>query len=259
MLKFDLSNPTNLEELAEEYGIPVENGKFSKYGSTPIDKGGLEALFTDWVVGYGDVVHSVLEYPKDENGDWLLNFNPGDYIETVELIQNGVTYYVKAYCETCIVNEYFYDLANASTVNPYAGTYRFSKRELEMIGDGLRCLNDQITEILGTIYDAEAVSSIRKHTARNIVLLTKVYGMAETITDTLNCEFSEEDLNTFLDAICSVSAKVYVSKRNCSCNNVRAILSELSLDYDKLAEKLRKYISRHQRDFAKDTKKDASL
>lgn len=57
----------------------------------------LDTLFDDLVITVGQTVNKEKEFNFDDNYNPVgLNYN--DYIETLELIQDGVTYYVSVYC-----------------------------------------------------------------------------------------------------------------------------------------------------------------
>ena len=86
-----------VNEIIEEYGICTYD----------VDDGDLEVwcydddlaeLFDDFGIGIGKVVRSEKVFDYDEDTYEPVGLDYDDYIETVELHQNGKTYLCRAYC-----------------------------------------------------------------------------------------------------------------------------------------------------------------
>ena len=82
-------------EIANEYCICVDN-KTTEFELWCYDDD-LAQLFTDNGIGIGKVVDFEKEFNFDDNYE-PLGIEYGDYLETVELHQNGKTYLCKTYC-----------------------------------------------------------------------------------------------------------------------------------------------------------------
>lgn len=90
-MKLNLEDLSNIEELTEKYNLNVVNNRYC-YDDD------LAELFTDSNIGMG-MVHNfrmALKIDEDYNP---ITCNYRDYLETIELKQNGTSYYCPAYCE----------------------------------------------------------------------------------------------------------------------------------------------------------------
>ncbi len=87
----NLSNVNNMEELVEKYKLCHYNGHYC------LDSD-LEELFTNSNIEIGESLFIAKKF--DFNDDYEpVGCMYGDYLETVELIQNGITYLCQAFCE----------------------------------------------------------------------------------------------------------------------------------------------------------------
>lgn len=101
MKKLNLKNITeeNTKEICEEYQINacevvLENGEVIKVWCCD---GDFESLLIDSDIEVGNTYNREKEFNFNDDYEPVgLDYN--DYIETIELIQNGVSYYFPVYC-----------------------------------------------------------------------------------------------------------------------------------------------------------------
>ena len=84
----------NIYELAEEYNLIVNNNHF-------LFDGDMENLFYDSGITVGDTLYKAKDWKYDEEDCWLIGCEDGDYLETLELIQNGKTYLCQVFSDCC--------------------------------------------------------------------------------------------------------------------------------------------------------------
>lgn len=105
-MRFDLENifTDRIEEWDEYVNEVIDKYNICTYA---VDDGNLEVwcydddlatLFNDFGIGVGKVVHLGKRFDFDEDTYEPVGLDYNDYIETVELYQNGKTYLCKAYC-----------------------------------------------------------------------------------------------------------------------------------------------------------------
>lgn len=83
----------DIDKLTHEYNLCVNNGHY-------LFDGDLEELFCDSDITVGKTLHKAKEWKYAEDG-WLEGCKDGDYLETIELIQNGNTYLCQAFSDKC--------------------------------------------------------------------------------------------------------------------------------------------------------------
>ena len=81
----------NISQLASAYNICVSNNHY-------LFDGDLEDLFSDSDITVGEILHKAKDWKFDKDG-WLLNCEDGDYLETIELLQNGKVYLCQVFSE----------------------------------------------------------------------------------------------------------------------------------------------------------------
>lgn len=84
----------NIDELVEKYHICVSNNHYCFDGD-------LEDLFFNSDIEVGKTIYKAKDWKYDEEGCWLIGCEDGDYIETIELIQNGKTYICQVFSDRC--------------------------------------------------------------------------------------------------------------------------------------------------------------
>lgn len=103
------TNSDSIEKIFYDYNINISNNRF-------ILDGDLEELFSDSDIEIGKVVNKGKQWSYDEEGE-VIDCLEGDYLETIELIQNGVTYHCQVFAEwggCCL--DYALALRNISAV-----------------------------------------------------------------------------------------------------------------------------------------------
>ena len=83
----------NINKLTDEYNLIRNNNHF-------LFDGDLEELFDDSNITVGETLYKVKDWEYDEDC-WLIGCEDGDYLETIELIQNGKTYYCQVFSDCC--------------------------------------------------------------------------------------------------------------------------------------------------------------
>jgi hypothetical protein len=83
----------NIDELVNKYHICVSNNNY-------LLDGDLEELFYDSNIDVGETIYKAKDWEYGEDG-WLIGCEDGDYIEAIELIQNGKTYLCKVFSDRC--------------------------------------------------------------------------------------------------------------------------------------------------------------
>lgn len=92
MLK--LNNVTeNIGQLIEEYSLCVNNNHY-------LLDGDLEELLSLSNITIGQTLYKAKDWSYDEDG-WLAGCSDGDYLETIELIQNDKTYLCQVFSCNC--------------------------------------------------------------------------------------------------------------------------------------------------------------
>lgn len=81
----------NINQLVGEYNLCVNNNHY-------LFDGDLEELFSDSNIAIGNITHKAKDWTYDEDG-WLIGCKDGDYLETVELIQDGKSYLCQAFAD----------------------------------------------------------------------------------------------------------------------------------------------------------------
>ena len=81
----------NIKDLADKYNLCYDNNHY-------LFDGDLEELFDDSNISIGETLYKAKDWKYDKDG-WLIGCKEGDYLETIELIQNGKTYLCQAFCE----------------------------------------------------------------------------------------------------------------------------------------------------------------
>lgn len=71
----------NIDELVAEYNL-IENNNHFLYD------GDMEDLFYDSGITVGDTLYKAKDWSYDKEDGWLIGCEDGDYLETIELIQN---------------------------------------------------------------------------------------------------------------------------------------------------------------------------
>lgn len=82
-----------MKKLTEEYNLCYNNNHY-------LYDGDLEELFDDSNITVGEVVNKALDWEYDDDC-FLVGCSEGDYLETVELFQNGKKYICQAFAEDC--------------------------------------------------------------------------------------------------------------------------------------------------------------
>lgn len=110
MEKLNLENVNkNIRELSEEYNLCYNNNHY-------LFDGDLEDLFYDSKIKVGNVLYKAKDWEYDEDC-YLTGCEDGDYLETIELIQNGKTYLCQAFSDCCGDGlDYMLALHNVSSV-----------------------------------------------------------------------------------------------------------------------------------------------
>ena len=83
----------NINQLAVEYNLCVNNNHY-------LFDGDLETLFSDSNIVVGDIFHKVKDWEYDKDG-YLIGCKDGDYLETIQLIQNGNIYLCQTFSDCC--------------------------------------------------------------------------------------------------------------------------------------------------------------
>lgn len=83
----------NINHLVEEYNLCTNNNHY-------LFDGDLEELFSDSNIRVGETLFKAKDWNYDEDG-YLIGCEEGDYLETIELIQNGKTYLCQAFSDNC--------------------------------------------------------------------------------------------------------------------------------------------------------------
>lgn len=83
----------NIRQLIQEYNLIVNNNHY-------LMDGDLEQLFCDSNIKVGRTLYKAKDWEYDEDG-YLIGCENGDYLETIELIQNGKTYLCQAFSDEC--------------------------------------------------------------------------------------------------------------------------------------------------------------
>lgn len=83
----------NINRLTEEYGLCVNNNHY-------LFDGDMESLFNDSNIEVGKVLFKAKDWGYNEDG-WLIGCEDGDYLETIELIQNNKTYLCQVFSDYC--------------------------------------------------------------------------------------------------------------------------------------------------------------
>ena len=90
----DLENAKeNINQLTDEYNLCVVNNHY-------LFDEDLEFLFCNSDIEVGETLYEVKNWKYDEDG-WLVGCEDGDYLETIELIQDGKTYYCQTFSDKC--------------------------------------------------------------------------------------------------------------------------------------------------------------
>lgn len=94
MGKLNLENVNkNMRKLADEYHLCYNNNHY-------LFDGDMEELFADSGIEVGETLYKAKDWKYDE-GCWLTGCKDGDYLETIELIQNGKTYLCQVFSDCC--------------------------------------------------------------------------------------------------------------------------------------------------------------
>lgn len=97
----------NINKLIDEYTLCTNNNHF-------LFDGDLEDLFNDSNIEVGKTLYKAKDWKYNEDG-WLIGCEDGDYLETVELIQNGEIYLCQVFSDRCGDGlDYMLALLNAS-------------------------------------------------------------------------------------------------------------------------------------------------
>lgn len=83
----------NISRLVEEYNLCTNNNHY-------LFDGDLEELFSDSNIRVGKTLFKAKDWCYDEDG-YLTGCEDGDYLETIELIQNGTTYLCQVFSDNC--------------------------------------------------------------------------------------------------------------------------------------------------------------
>ena len=90
----DLANvKSNINQLIDDYNLCVNRKRF-------LLDGDLEELFESSNITIGDVTHKEKDWAYSESG-WLIGCVDGDYLESIELVQNGIVYLCQAFSDRC--------------------------------------------------------------------------------------------------------------------------------------------------------------
>ena len=91
----------NIDKLADKYHIGcVSSNRYSLNTNRYLLDGDLEDLFCDSDIEIGETIYKAKDWEYDEDG-WLIGCEDGDYIETIELIQDGKTYLCQVFSDRC--------------------------------------------------------------------------------------------------------------------------------------------------------------
>lgn len=93
ILNLENVNRMDMNRLANEYNLCVNNNHY-------LYDGDLEDLFYDSKITVGKTLYKAKDWRYDEDS-WLEGCKDGDYIETIELIQNGNTYHCQVFSDCC--------------------------------------------------------------------------------------------------------------------------------------------------------------
>ena len=63
--------------------------------------GDFEEMLADSDIEVGDTLYKALNWEYDVDTGYLIGCRAGDYLETLELKQNGTTYLCQAFAENC--------------------------------------------------------------------------------------------------------------------------------------------------------------
>ena len=104
----------NLAQLAEDFNLCVNNNHY-------LFDGDLETLFSESNIVVGETIHKAKDWTYNEDG-WLTGCKDGDYLETIELTQNGNTYLCQAFSDCCGDGlDYTLALTNVSVLSEKKG------------------------------------------------------------------------------------------------------------------------------------------
>ena len=97
MTKLNLQNPAaNINQIIRNYNLGVTANNHYLFD------GDLEELFSDSdITVTNNVYHKAKDWQYDKDGCWLIGCKDGDYLETVELEQNGTVYLCQAFANCC--------------------------------------------------------------------------------------------------------------------------------------------------------------
>lgn len=101
----DLSNVEDtLIPLIDDYNLCVSNIFYYLFDTD------LENLFADSNIKIGQTLHKAKDWKTDNEG-WIVECQDGEYLESIELIQNGKTYKCRAFAiQSCHGLDYFLQL-----------------------------------------------------------------------------------------------------------------------------------------------------
>lgn len=106
----------SIDKLADEYHlVSATNSRYSFSSNYYLLDGDLEDLFYHSNIEIGKTLYKAKDWKYDEDGLWIINCEDGDYLETIELIQDGKTYI----CQACSLKcgdglDYMLALSNVS-------------------------------------------------------------------------------------------------------------------------------------------------
>lgn len=92
ILNLENVNRMDMNRLADEYNLCVNNNHY-------LYDGDLEDLFYDSKITVGKTLYKAKDWRYDEDGCCLIGCEEGDYLETIELIQDGKIYLCQVFCE----------------------------------------------------------------------------------------------------------------------------------------------------------------
>lgn len=82
----------NIKDLVDKYNLCNNNNHY-------LFDGDLEELFSDSNINVGETLYKAKDWQYSEDGYDLIGCQEGDYLETIELIQDGKTYLCQVFCE----------------------------------------------------------------------------------------------------------------------------------------------------------------
>ena len=92
--KLNLADLSNSNSIACEYNIAIFNGHW-------VMDGDFEEMLSKSDIEIGEVLFKARDWKYVEGTGYLIGCSAGDYLETVELKQSGVTYLCQAFADDC--------------------------------------------------------------------------------------------------------------------------------------------------------------